>query len=110
MERRYWLMALFGAGAALGLILASYLFYGAAAFSGLFRFGLLFVARIYLFSLTFFVMFTVGAAARLPPLHNGRSARWFALSLLNFTLGSVLGAMAFVLLFALIAGTAGAAV
>jgi hypothetical protein len=93
-------MALFGFAVTLGLILASYLLSGDSDFSAPFGLGLGFILTYYFFALTFFVIFTVSAAAKMRSVHAGRPTRWFALSFLSFSIGSVLGALAFLVFLA----------
>lgn len=101
IERPYWLMVLFGFAATLGTIFASYLLSGDNNFSAPLGLGLNFILVYYLFSLTFFVIFTVAAATQMRSVHRGRPHRWFWLSLLSFSVGSILGAAAFLLFLTL---------
>lgn len=70
-------MLLFGFVATLGLIFASYLLSGDSNFSAPFGLSFGFVLSYYLFSLSFFVIFTIAVAAHSRPIHLGRSHRWF---------------------------------
>jgi len=94
-------MVLFGFAVTLGLILASSLWPGRNTLSVPSGPGLGFILRYYLFSLTFFVIFTVSAAVRMGRIRAGRPGRWLALSLLSFTIGSLAGSSAFLLLVGL---------